>query len=76
MAYKIKTKKGTQFGTLTPSGEIKNSMVIDLKSDDPIAYAYGFFQGKSGQPMAKAERGDKLAPEYIRGYKEGLKKKK
>ncbi|HUS51172.1 MAG TPA: hypothetical protein VMZ91_13475 [Candidatus Paceibacterota bacterium] len=79
MAYKIKTKKGTQFGTLTPSGEIKNSMVIDLnkvKSDDPIAYSYGFFQGKSGQPMSKAERGDKLAPEYIRGYKEGLKKKK
>jgi len=75
MTYKIKNK-GTQFGTLTPSGEVVNSMTIDLskvKSPDPLAYSYGFFQGKSGKSMAKAEKGDKLAPEYIRGYQEGKK---
>lgn len=64
----------TTFGTITPSGEVKNTMVVDLskvKSDDALAYAYGFSQGKSGTPMSKAEKGDKLAPEYIRGYKDG-----
>lgn len=74
MAYKIK-QKGTQFGTLTPSGEIKDSMIIDLanvKSDDPLAYAYGLFHGKSGKLIVKI-KGEKLAPEYIRGYKEGRK---
>jgi hypothetical protein len=72
MAYKI-SKQKTQFGTLTPSGEVKNAMEIDLskvKSPDPLAYAYGFFQGKSGQPISKNKG---LAPEYIRGYKEGRK---
>ena len=52
-----------------------NAMSIDLskvKSDDPLAYSYGLFQGKSGQPMAK-EKG--LAPEYVRGYKEGKEQK-
>ena len=75
MVYKIK-QKGTQFGTLTPSGEIKDSMVIDLskvKSSDPLAYAYGFFHGKSGKSMSKGKNWDKLAPEYIRGYQEGKK---
>lgn len=75
MTYKIK-KKGTQFGTLTPSGEVKNSMIIDLnkiKSPDKLVYAYGFFQGKSGQPISKDKN---LAPEYIRGYKEGKKERK
>jgi hypothetical protein len=65
----------TKFATLTPEGE-KNVMSIDMskvKSDDPIAYAYGFFKGKSGQQMDKAPKGDKLAKEYIRGFKEGRK---
>ena len=65
--------KKTQFGILTPEGKVEKSMEMDLskiKSPDPLAYAYGFFQGKSGQPMSK-EKG--LAKEYIRGYKEGKK---
>lgn len=76
MTYKIKKKKGTVFGTLTPEGKVKNTMVINLskvKSHDPLAYSYGFFQGKSGKPISK-EKG--LAPEYIRGYKEGKKARK
>lgn len=73
MAYEQKKSKKTKFGTLTPSGKEVDVMEIDLskvKSPDPLAYAYGFFQGKSGKPMAK-EKG--LAPEYVRGYKEGKK---
>jgi hypothetical protein len=65
----------TQFGILTPEGKVEKSMAIDLskiKSPDPLAYAYGFFQGKSGQPMSKEKD---LAKEYIRGYKEGKKVK-
>jgi len=67
MAYKIKSK-GTTFGTMTPEGKVINSMEIDInkvKSDDPIAYSYGYFQGKSGQPI---EKDKDLAKEYVRGY--------
>ena len=69
-------QEGTKFGTLTPSGEVKNSMIINLdktKSPDPLAYSYGFFQGKSGQPISKDKN---LASEYIRGYEEGKKERK
>jgi len=65
----------TKFGILTPEGKVEKSMAIDLskiKSPDPLAFAYGLFQGKSGQPMSK-EKG--LAPEYVRGYKEGKRAK-
>lgn len=58
---------------MTEEGKIVNAMEIDLskiKSPDPLAYAYGFFQGKSGQPISKDKD---LAPEYVRGYKEGKK---
>jgi hypothetical protein len=64
----------TKFGILTPTG-LSQTMEFDvarLKSPDPLAYAYGLFQGKSGQPMQK---GKGLAPEYIRGYKEGKKQR-
>ena len=64
----------TKFGTLTPNGVI-NEMEIDLnkvESDDPIAYSYGFFQGKSGEEMSKDED---LAKEYVRGYNDGVKAK-
>lgn len=73
---KQEEKKETTFGIMKPEGEVASSMSIDLgkiKSDDKLAYAYGYFQGKSGQPMAKAEKGDKLAPEYIRGYQDAKK---
>jgi hypothetical protein len=66
----------TKFGVMKPTGEVSNSMSIDIgkiKSPDKLAYAYGYFQGKSGQPMMKAEKGDKLAPEYIRGYQDAKK---
>ena len=62
----------TKFGTLTPNGLI-DEMEIDLdkvESNDPIAYSFGFFQGKSGKEMAKD---DDLAEEYIRGYNDGVK---
>jgi hypothetical protein len=65
----------TKFGVLTPQGNLVKTMEMDLskiKSPDPLAYAYGFFQGKSGQPMSKDKD---LAKEYIRGYKEGKKVK-
>lgn len=61
----------TKFGTMTKEGKIINPMSIDLnkiKSPDPLAFAYGLFQGKSGQQMSK-DKG--LAPEYIRGFKIG-----
>lgn len=66
----------TKFGTLTREGKIINPMEIDLakvKSSDPIAFAYGFFQGKSGHPISK-DKG--LAPEYVRGFKAGLSERK
>ena len=61
----------TQFGDLTREGKVINSMEIDLskvRSDDPLAYAYGFFHGKSGKEMEKHRN---LAKEYIRGYNDG-----
>ena len=69
----------TKFGTLTNEGKIINSMEIDLnkaKSNDPLAYSFGYFQGKTGKKMDKAEKGDKLASEYIRGYNEGKRELK
>lgn len=64
----------TKFGTLDKSGKETITHEIDLskvKSSDPLAYAYGKVQGERGEKISKATRGDKLAPEYIRGYKEG-----
>ena len=71
----------TKFGTLTPNGVI-DEMELDLekvKSSDPLAYAYGYFHGKSGKELAKkGENGlhmedEDLAEEYIRGYNDGVK---
>ena len=72
----LKNKIGTKFGIMNQQGIIQKEMVMDLNkigkvSSDPLAYAWGQFQAKSGQPMAKAEKGDKLAPEYIRGFQTG-----
>jgi hypothetical protein len=66
----------TEFGILQPSGKVAKSMSIDIskvKSDDPLAYSYGYFQAKSGQLMSKDKD---LAPEYIRGYKDAKAGKK
>ena len=68
-------KYATQFGILTPQGKITKSMSINLsevKSPDPLAYSYGFFQGKTGIPISKDKD---LDPEYLKGYKEGAKQK-
>jgi len=65
------TKK-TKFGILESSGKEIITHEIDLskvKSSDPIAYSYGLVQGERGNPLEKSQ--DKLAPEYIRGWKEG-----
>ena len=72
MAKTIKTI----FGRLTKEGKLVHQMKIDLqkvKSPDPLAYSYGFFEGKSGETMSK---GKGLAPEYIRGFKDGKKQLK
>lgn len=66
----------TQFGTLTKEGKLVNPIEIDLskvKSPDPLAYSYGFFQGSSGIAMATDKN---LAKEYIRGFRDGRKKYK
>jgi len=68
-------KKGTKFGVLTPKGKLVKAMTIDIskvKSPDPLAYAYGYFQGKQGLPKGK---GKDLAPEYVRGFKKGRKER-
>ena len=66
----------TKFGTLKPNGKVVNAMSIDLnkvKSPDPLAYAFGLFQGKLiGSRLGKTKG---LAPEYIRGFKDGTKLK-
>jgi hypothetical protein len=67
----------TKFGILKPTGEEVKTHGIDLskiKSPDPIAYAYGLVHGESGEPLGKPEKGEKFAPEFIRGWKEGHKK--
>ena len=61
----------TKFGTLTPDGVV-DEMEIDLdkvESDDPLAYSYGYFQGKSGKELGNGD----LAEEYVRGYNDGVK---
>ena len=69
-------KEGTQFGVLTPEGKVTKSMSINIgkvKSSDPLAYSYGYFQAKSGQPMSKDKD---LAKEYVRGYNDAKAGKK
>lgn len=60
----------TKFGVMSNQGKVTKSMSINIgkiKSKDPLAYAYGYFQASSGQSMSKDKD---LAPEYIRGYKD------
>ena len=60
----------TKFAVLSKQGKETKAMSINIgkiKSNDPLAYAYGYFQASSGQSMAKDKD---LAPEYIRGYKD------
>lgn len=69
----------TRFGILKPTGEAVTKHEIDLskiKSSDPLAYAYGLVQGERGNPLGKPEKGEKFAPEFIRGWKEGHRKYK
>ena len=67
----------TKFGILKPTGEAVITHEIDLskiKSPDPLAYAYGLFHGEIGKSLGKPEKGEKFAPEYIRGWEDGHKK--
>jgi hypothetical protein len=69
-------KEKTKFQILKPSGEVVTTHEIDLskvKSPDPLAYSYGLVQGERGEPLGKRKD---LAPEYIRGWKEGHEKLK
>ena len=65
----------TKFGKIDSSGKVIITHSIDLskiKSSDPLAYAYGFMQGQSGEKLPKKKK--HLASEYIRGWKDGHKK--
>ena len=67
----------TKFGKIDSTGKVMITHEIDLskvKSPDPLAYAYGFTQGQSGVKLPKSRR--YLAPEYVRGWKDGHKKMK
>ena len=69
-------KTATEFGMMDASGKVTVTHTIDLakvKSDDPLAYAYGFSQAQRGEHFEKRKD---LAPEYIRGFREGQKKRK
>lgn len=72
-----KRKPKTSFEVMDNQGNTKQVMNIDLanvKSPDPLAFAYGKFHGIQG---IKINRNDKdLAPEYIRGYEEGRNQRK
>lgn len=61
----------TKFSIMAKGGKVTKTHEIDLgkiKSPDPIAYAVGLVRGERGDPMQK---GKGLAPEYIRGWKDG-----
>jgi len=67
----------TKFGVMDSSGKVTTTHEINLaqvKSPDPLAFAYGKVQGERGESLGKPESGDKFAPEFIRGWKEGHKK--
>lgn len=68
--------KKTKFEIMDKYGRTKTTHEIDItkvKSPDPLAYIYGKVQGERGEPLSKDKD---LAPEYIRGWKEGSKTKK
>lgn len=69
-----KEKKKTKFGMIDHSGKVSITHEIDLsevKSPDPLAYAYGLVQGERGESLPKDKD---LASEFIRGWKEGHKR--
>lgn len=71
-----KKRPAIEFGVLSSRGNIVGAMSIDIskiKSPDPLAFAYGYFQGKTGIPKAKNKG---LAPEYLRGYEKGKRERK
>jgi len=66
----------TKFGIMAKGGKVTTTHEIDLnkvKSPDPLAFAYGLVQGERGNPLPKEKD---LAPEFIRGWKEGHAKHK
>lgn len=71
-----KKEHKTKFGTIGESGKAIITHEIDLnkiRSPDPLAYAYGLVRGERGKPMPKEKD---LAPEFVRGWKEGHRKSK
>lgn len=66
----------TEFGKMDATGKVTITHRIDLskiKSPDPLAYAFGYTQAQRGEPLSKDKD---LAPEYVRGWKDGKKKLK
>lgn len=63
MAYKIKNN------AIRKVGEHSYSINVGkVKSDDPLAYSYGYVEGSEGKEISKQKN---LAPAYIEGYKKG-----
>jgi hypothetical protein len=63
MTFKVKSKAIKKIGDSSYSINLKK-----IKSDDPLAYAYGYIQGKEGKQMPKDKD---LAIAYKQGYKKG-----
>ena len=66
MAYQVNSKKEKPIKKVGEGSYKVN--VKKVKSDDPLAYSYGYIQGKEGEKISDAKN---LAPAYIEGYKKG-----
>jgi hypothetical protein len=76
----------TKFGYFDKDFNVIETIEVDIhsiKSDDPIAFAYGVSRGMQCQSKSKYDRWDsksihgslhsELAPEYLRGFLLGFK---
>ena len=56
-----------------PDGVVRAKINMKrVDSDDPLAYSMGFMHGASGQACGDGQDRADLAPEYVRGYRDGV----
>lgn len=72
MAYKQPTQKAIKQTHKDKSFSAYQVNLSKVKSDDPLAYSYGYIQGKEGREMSDAKN---LAPAYKEGYEAGKKER-